>query len=256
MPEEINRILSDHVADLLFAPTVASCDNLHREGVPDSRVRLVGDVMYDATLQYGLVAEARSTVLEQLQLIGKDYILATLHRAENTENSVRLRIIIAALIRIAEELPVILPLHPRTRKYLEELGLLQQALQHLRLVDPVGYLDMLMLEKNARLITTDSGGVQKEAFFHRVQCLTLRDQTEWVELVDMGWNRLVSPTSVGAVVEGFASALQASPGLEDTPYGDGHAGERIAQLLLGANPKPIKIPTTHLTVQIPPSLNS
>lgn len=142
--------------------------------------------MYDAALFYGAKAEKESGILERLR---QGYILATVHRAENTDDPARLRAIFGGLLRVAADIPVVLPVHPRTRSALERENLLREVQRHLRLIDPVGYLDMVMLERHARLIATDSGGVQKEAFFYRVPCVTLRDETEWVELVDLGWNR-------------------------------------------------------------------
>ena len=178
MPEEINRVLTDHAADLLLAPTPAAVENLRREGLPEARVRWVGDVMYDAALHFGRLADHASTALESLGLEPCGYVLATVHRAENTDDPARLEAVFEGLFRVAAELPVVLPLHPRTRKALERLGWLERAREQLRLIEPVGYLDMVALEKNARLIATDSGGVQKEAYFFGVPCVTLRDETE------------------------------------------------------------------------------
>lgn len=191
MPEEINRVLTDHASDLLFAPTQTAVENLQREGIPDARIKLVGDVMYDAALYYGAKAERQSRILNALKLEPKGYILATIHRAENTDDPLRLRAIFDSLAEIAHEIKVVLPLHPRTRAALVQASLYDKAAQSICLIEPVGYLDMMMLEKNARLIATDSGGVQKEAFFYHVPCVTLREETEWVELVELGWNYLI-----------------------------------------------------------------
>ena len=234
MPEEINRVLTDHAADLLFAPTQTAVANLRQEGLPEERIALVGDVMYDAALYYAARAEQRSRILSALELAPREYILATVHRAENTDDPDRLRTIVMALARVAQEVPVVLPLHPRTRKALEAHGLWHAA-QGVRLIDPLGYLDMVMLEKHARLIVTDSGGVQKEAFFHRVPCVTLRTETEWVELVETGWNVLLPPFSVEVVWRGILSRLD-RPGQEVNLYGDGHAAEKILQYLWEARP--------------------
>ncbi|MDW8103177.1 MAG: UDP-N-acetylglucosamine 2-epimerase, partial [Anaerolineae bacterium] len=186
----------------------------------------VGDVMYDAVLQYLGLAEQKSRILERLGLVPKSYALATVHRAENTDNPNRLRAIFDGLEAVAQAgLPVVLPLHPRTRKQAESLGL---SLKGVRVLEPVSYLDMLLLEKNARLIITDSGGVQKEAFFFRVPCVTLREETEWVETVETGWNVLVGcdPKRIRS------AALLAQPGAESAcPYGDGRAGEKILEAL-------------------------
>jgi UDP-GlcNAc3NAcA epimerase len=234
MPEEINRVLTDHAADLLFAPTETAVKNLLREGVPEDRIHLVGDVMYDAALYYGARAERESRVLERLGLHPKGYVLATVHRAENTDDPERLGAILEALAEVHRELPVIFPVHPRTRKRAEAFGF-GRYLERVLAVEPVGYLDMVMLEKNARLIATDSGGVQKEAFFYRVPCVTLREETEWVELVELGWNRLVPPSSPHFVIESVLGSLHGS-GREADPYGGGRAAQRVAQILLEVGP--------------------
>ena len=231
MPEEINRVLTDHASDALFAPTQPAVENLRNEGVPDERVYLVGDVMYDASLHFAAKAERESRILDTLGLEPRGYVLATVHRAENTDHARALAAIFDGLERVAADVPVVLPLHPRTRAALEREGRLAQAQRSLRLTDPVGYLDMVLLEKNARLVATDSGGVQKEAFFFRVPCVTLRTETEWVELVELGWNRVVPPTSAGAVANAVRGALGRT-GAEGDPYGDGSAAARIAAVLL------------------------
>lgn len=247
MPEEVNRVLTDHVSDFLFCPTRNAVENLRREGftgilndgellpldcnpshLPCSRPLVIntGDVMYDALLLYAELAEKRVRILEELNFKPKAYALATIHRAENTDNPERLGAIFEGLERIAQEgLPVILPLHPRTRKRLREIGLHPKGL---KLLDPVSYLDMLILEKNARVVLTDSGGVQKEAFFFRVPCVTLREETEWVETVEAGWNTLVGCDAERIV----RVALEARKGAESVwPYGDGRAAERVVRLL-------------------------
>lgn len=228
MPEEINRVLTDHVSDLLFAPTEVAVRNLLREGIPSEKIHLVGDVMYDAALYYGEKAERESQVLRRLGLVPKGYVLATLHRAENTDDPERLRVVLQALAQVNKEVPVVLPVHPRTRKRAEAFGL-DHLLGEVLAIEPVGYLDMVMLEKNARVIATDSGGVQKEAFFHRVPCVTLREETEWVELVELGWNRLCPPRDPASIVDYL---LHDWTGGEATPYGTGHAGSAIAAHLL------------------------
>ena len=232
MPEEINRILADQVSDILFAPTRAAVRNLRREGISEDRIRLVGDVMYDAALYYGTRADARSRILERCRLDAKKYILATVHRAENTDDPFRLRAVLEGLARMAQEIPVVLPLHPRTRAAFEREQLYERARQSLMLLEPVGYLDMIMLEKNARLIATDSGGVQKEAYFYRVPCVTLRRETEWVELVETGWNYLVSPTDGRAVASAIRSRLDHNAS-ECSLYGTGQAAQAVVMELLG-----------------------
>ena len=232
MPEEINRVLIDHVSSLLFVPTATAVENLKREGVTEG-VHLVGDVMYDVALQAVESAQRHSRGLDELELQPKSYILATIHRAENTDDVARLGAVFDGLGQMAAEVPVVLPLHPRTRKALARGGLLESAKRRLRLLDPVGFLDMTMLLRGARLVVTDSGGVQKEAFFHRVPAITLRDETEWVELIELGWNRLAPPHSVAEVASAISSVLDAPmPAEPDRAlYGDGHAAEEIVRIL-------------------------
>lgn len=230
MPEEINRILTDHVSDLLFAPTIVAIENLRREGLGDRQMHLVGDVMYDAALYYGAKSDEVSKILVEQELAPKEYILATIHRAENVDDPDRLRAIFGALIEVAKELVVVLPLHPRTQAALKREQLYEKTCESLRLIAPVGYLDMVMLEKNARLIATDSGGVQKEAYFYRVPCVTLRAETEWVELIETGWNRVVNPSSADVITETIYSSLEVQ-GLECSLYGAGCAAQSIAREL-------------------------
>ncbi|MEB2352612.1 MAG: UDP-N-acetylglucosamine 2-epimerase (non-hydrolyzing) [Burkholderiaceae bacterium] len=226
MPEEINRVLTDHAAEILFAPTEAAMEHLRAEGIAGPSVKLVGDVMYDACLFYGAKADGVSEVLTRLGLQRGAYALATIHRAENTDDRNRLESILDGFA--ASGCTVVLPLHPRTRGRIGAFGL--RVPGNLRLIDPVGYLDMVMLEKHARLIATDSGGVQKEAFFHRVPCITLRDETEWVELVEAGWNRLVPPGDPGVIATAMSEA-SGRIGREISPYGSGNAAEEIAKHL-------------------------
>lgn len=227
MPEEINRVLTDHASEVLFAPTEAAVGNLVREGIERHKIHQVGDVMFDAALYYAARAAESSNILERLSLEAKSYVLATIHRAENTDSPERLRAIFAGLSEVAGVLPVVLPLHPRTRRYLAELAI---DASRLRLLDPVGYLDMVMLEKHARLIATDSGGVQKEAYFYRVPCVTLRTETEWVELVEQGWNRLVPPLSEASISQAILQNLDAQ-GAEIALYGEGKAAGQIVEAL-------------------------
>jgi UDP-GlcNAc3NAcA epimerase len=225
MPEEVNRVVADHVSDLLLCPTAAAIGNLDREGLAHRAV-LTGDVMYDAILQYRQLAESRmSTVTEKWR--AGEYALATVHRAENTDHPERLFAILQALDRIAAAIcPVVLPLHPRTRKFLNELHYQPKAIT---ITPPVSYLDMILLESRARMILTDSGGVQKEAYFVRVPCITLRDETEWVETLENHCNVLVGAHEE-RIVE--AAARTASAGPWTAVYGTGHAGEAITAALL------------------------
>jgi UDP-GlcNAc3NAcA epimerase len=235
MPEEVNRVLTDHLSRWLFAPTAVAVANLHREGVAHNAIFLVGDVMYDAALHYAGRAEA-ATILEQFGVRPHEYILATVHRAENTDTPARLESVFGGLREVARQFPVLLPLHPRTRSALQRQRLLESCGRGLRLIDPVGYLDMMRLERHARLIATDSGGVQKEAFFYRVPCVTLREETEWVELVELGWNRLVPPTDVAAVRDGVLGGLTQTDRLDPPAdlYGGGQAAGRIVDVLRAA----------------------
>jgi len=230
MPEEINRILTDRVSAWLFTPTDAATLNLRNEGVPAERIIQVGDVMYDVALQHGARVSESGGVLQRLRFRPRSYILTTIHRAENTDDPQRLTAIVDALCEAAQQTPVIWPLHPRTCNILTQLDLMDRANAALRLIDPVGYLDMVQLEKYALLIATDSGGVQKEAFFHRVPCVTLRDETEWIELIDAGWNRLADARSAGSLGAGIATALACEP-KDVQPYGSGAAAKKIVACL-------------------------
>jgi UDP-GlcNAc3NAcA epimerase len=231
MPEEINRVVVDHTADLLFAPTRAAVANLRTEGISPRRIVHVGDVMFDAALYYGKKAERASRVLAELGLTGRDFVLGTVHRAENTDDPRRLLAIFGALRHLSRRIAVVVPVHPRTRAALARLR--WRAGGSIRLIEPVGYLDMIMLEKHARLIATDSGGVQKEAYFHRVPCATLRTETEWVELVEAGWNRLVAPFAAADIYRRLLRMLTSfrRPRAPAGLYGAGDAARRIAQAL-------------------------
>lgn len=188
MPEEHNRVLTDHCADLLFCPTEAAVENLAREGITDG-VHLTGDTMYDAVLQFAEVARRRSTILRRLDLEPCGYLLATVHRPYNTDVTENLRGVLRAFLGLNEQ--VIFPAHPRTRRKIAEIdGFDDLGETNLTLIEPVGYFDMLVLEENAKMILTDSGGIQKEAYFFGVPCVTLRPETEWVETIDAGWNAL------------------------------------------------------------------
>nr|WP_242839751.1 UDP-N-acetylglucosamine 2-epimerase (non-hydrolyzing) [Syntrophorhabdus aromaticivorans] len=225
MPEEVNRILTDHVSSLLFCPTHAAVDNLSKEGIT-SGVHHVGDVMYDAALVFGEIAAHSSTILHDLDLTPGQYYLATVHRAENTDNPDRLRNIINAF-NVLED-TVILPLHPRTRKILQRVfPSFLSPHSSLRIVDPVSFLDMVELEKSARCILTDSGGVQKEAYFHGVPCVTLREETEWVETVEAGWNQVVGTDPEKIIV----AVRQARAGTPIDEYGQGNSASNVLQLI-------------------------
>lgn len=219
MPEEINRAVADRLSAWLFAPTKNAADNLAREGITDGVV-VTGDIMFDALLQHVAIAEQRSTALRDLGLTPGRYALATVHRAANTDDVRRLGEIFDALALLRE--PVIVPLHPRTKAAL--MGTDIEVEPPVRVVEPVGYLDMLMLQRHARVVLTDSGGVQKEAYLLGVPCVTLRDETEWVETLEGGWNVLAG-TDAERIV---AAAKRPRPAGEPAPvFGDGHAAERM-----------------------------
>jgi UDP-GlcNAc3NAcA epimerase len=229
MPEEVNRVLTDHISSLLFAPTTNAVSNLYAEGIRGDMVWQVGDVMFDAMLHYRARAEGCSEVLSRLGLDPRGYVLATVHRAENTDDPSRLTAILSGLGVLSEIAPVILPLHPRTMNLLSDDCRLRSPFGRVRVIEPVGYLDMLMLESNAGLVATDSGGLQKEAYFCGVPCITLRDETEWVELVECGANVLVGAHAERIASEGrarFGRSVQCEP-----LYGHGDAGFRVAEAL-------------------------
>lgn len=228
MPEEINRILTDRISRWLFTPTATAATNLKHEGFTENQIIPVGDVMFDVALHHGGRVSANGGLLYQLGLSPRKYLLATVHRAENTDNVQRFTAVVDALAAAAKILPVVWPLHPRSRAILRETGRLDALGGCLTLIEPVGYMDMVQLEKYAAVIATDSGGVQKEAFFYQVPCVTLRDETEWVELVKSGWNRLASPQHAEELPAAIVSAV-GSRGKEVQPYGDGHAALKIAK---------------------------
>jgi UDP-GlcNAc3NAcA epimerase len=232
MAEEINRVLTDQCSDVLFAPTARAAANLRREGIADERVHTVGDVMYDAALHHRERAHRQSLILQTLGVTRKSYVLATIHRAETTDCPARLEAILNALAIVAADIPVIMPLHPRTSRRLESGSLYKAACGKLQIIEPVGYLDMIVLEEAARLIATDSGGVQKEAFFFEVPCVTLRDETEWIELVELGWNTLAPPVDADLVTEALREGLSRGRGRPGRPYGDGAAADAIVRILM------------------------
>lgn len=226
MPEEVNRVMTDHVSDILFTPSERAVEHLKSEGITEN-VYNVGDVMYDALLWAHEEAKTRSTIFNDLDLEGEPYLLATVHRPRNTDDRERLESILATLA--ADPRRVVLPAHPRTLDRLERYDLLKLAEGELTLIEPVGYLDFITLQADAEIIVTDSGGIQKEAFFLDVPCVTFREETEWPETVEAGGNVLV-----GADVDAIRAALENPPqSLSDAqPYGDGTAAKKIAQVFL------------------------
>jgi UDP-N-acetylglucosamine 2-epimerase len=231
MPEEVNRVVADHVSELLLCPTQTAVGNLRREGVVDG-VRMVGDVMYDAFLQHLEVARRDSRVLEELGVERFGYQLLTVHRADNVDRPEQLR---AILLGVADSgRTVIFPVHPRTRAALS--GHEREIGPNVRLVEPVGYLEMLVLEENAEAIVTDSGGVQKEAYFAGRPCITVRATTEWTETVSAGWNVLAGtdPATIARAMREFRPEGERAP-----LFGDGHAAEAVVDALetgSGGNP--------------------
>jgi len=230
MPEEVNRVMADHVSTLLLCPTRTAVDHLSREGLTRG-VHLVGDVMYDIAMHARGTAAAQSTIMRDLGLTPRGFILATCHRAENTDDPQRLAGILAGLGTLAGALPVILPLHPRTAGIIAKRGLATPT--GVRAIPPLGFMDMVMLESQAGLIATDSGGVQKEAYFYQTPCITMRDETEWTETVDSGWNRLVGADPV-RIASGGRAAMAAQLPWDPTLYGDGHAAEKVVEHILAA----------------------
>lgn len=229
MPEEVNRVVADHVSSLLFAPTPRAIENLAREGITGDRVVPTGDVMFDAALHYSALATPSPAVRDWMAAAATGYLVATVHRAENTDDPARLTAILGALAAVSAHRPVFLPLHPRTRKCMGDWS--PPATLHV--VEPLGYLDTLCLLRGSSGVLTDSGGLQKEAFFFSKPCLVLREETEWVELVDGGYARLVGADRAvitSAAAEFLGRDIVGAPAL----YGDGQAGERIVEALLRA----------------------
>ena len=228
MPEEVNRILTDRISRWLFCPTAVAVSHLAHEGVPAERIHRVGDVMFDAALYYRDQAAASRASRELDSRYPEGFCLATVHRAENTDDPVRLGGIVNALEEVAATTPVVMPLHPRTRA---RLAAAQIGVRRIEVLEPVGYLDMLGLLGSCRCVFTDSGGLQKEAFFFHKPCITMRSETEWTELVELGVN-VVAGTDSHAIVAAWRALRGAQPDWDQKPYGDGAAGSRIAEVLL------------------------
>ena len=231
MPEEINRVLTDHVSDLLFVPTTSAVDNLKAEGITGDKVKLVGDVMNDAIKFYGAKCAEKESILRELDVVGQPFIFATIHRAENTNDPKRLLSIFNQLDLISRDIKVVLPLHPRTKGYLKQLNF-TSATDRLRIIEPVGYLETLLLQRRSALVVTDSGGVQKEAFINGKYCVTVRPETEWIELVHAGYNVLAEPVeTLTQHVEHFLK-LKFEIKNNFTPYGNGDACDKILNDIL------------------------
>lgn len=224
MPEEINRVLTDHLSTRLYSPSTTAISHLLHEGIPESSIVNSGDVMYDATLFSG----SRETPddIKGLGLVAGQYGVATIHRAESTDDPDILDNIFQGLNKSG--IPFIVPLHPRTQSILTKLGKSKLVSSLVRIISPLGYFSMAALVKNASVVATDSGGLQKEAFFFKIPCVTLRTETEWTELVELGWNVVVPPTSASEISREIESAI-GRKGLDSQPYGQGRASEVIVQ---------------------------
>lgn len=224
MPEEINRILTDRISNILLCPTQTAIDNLEKEGYAniDAQIDLAGDVMYDAALFYQKQSEEKSTILQSLNLSSK-FILCTIHRAENTDDLERLKSIVDALETLNNDSEIVLPIHPRTAGILKKIGIQT----NLKLIDPVGYFDMIQLLTHCSLVITDSGGLQKEAFYFGKYCVTMRDETEWVELVDTGFNAIAGANKQKIVDAAQIQMKKTFPTNPPQLYGDGRASFKI-----------------------------
>ena len=228
MPEEINRILTDRISNYLFCPTEVAVKNLQAEGFENFAINIInsGDVMYDVALYYSQFSGDRSTIISDLGLNEKPFLLTTLHRQENTDDLLRLNSIISALNLLSTDFRIVLPIHPRTRKILQN----ENIKLNFEPIDPVGYFDMIELLKHCKLVITDSGGLQKEAFFFGKHCLVARDETEWTELVDLNYNFMVG-AETEKMVNTVAKVENASAKFDIKPYGEGNAAEKIALIL-------------------------
>ncbi|WP_188455301.1 non-hydrolyzing UDP-N-acetylglucosamine 2-epimerase [Virgibacillus oceani] len=227
MPEEINRIMTDHLSNWLFCPSQAAVENLKTEGIAEN-VYLTGDIMYDSVLYFRSQAAQQSTILQKLSLSKKSYTLATIHRAENTDEPERLQSILTALRKVKSD--ILLPLHPRTKSKIDQFKLTDLlSSSNIKLVEPLNYLDMLAVTSQAKLILTDSGGLQKEAYMFHIPCITLRDETEWIETVKTGWNKVI-----GSNTQEILDAIKNVTKPKESPliFGDGNAGEKIVDTLV------------------------
>ncbi|MBC8182085.1 UDP-N-acetylglucosamine 2-epimerase (non-hydrolyzing) [candidate division KSB1 bacterium] len=227
MPEEINRIVADRLSNLLFCPTQTAVANLKNEGM-NKGVYNVGDVMFDAAMKFAPIAEQKSEILKRESLSPGDYLLLTLHRAENTNDIQNMKNIVSALVDSQKQ--IVFPVHPRTIKYLKQYQLHDQLENSklIKLLEPVSFIDMIVLEKNAQKILTDSGGVQKEAYFYEIPCITLRDETEWVETVEDGWNCIVG-ANYDKILEAIINFSPDSP--QKKHFGDGRASVELCELI-------------------------
>ena len=230
LQKQHNRVYTPNMANYEFKTTDEAIKNLKQEGIVEG-VFNTGDVMYDAAIFYGNHVDKKSKILKSLNINSGEYLLATCHRAENTDDSVRLESILEAFHEISDKIEVILPLHPRTKKLVQKYGLTHLT-KNLIIVEPLDYIDMIFLEKSAKMILTDSGGVQKESFFYNVPCITMRDETEWVETVKLGWNKVVGANKM-TIVDAYESFLSSVPKNKNKkPYGSGDSAEKIVNHIL------------------------
>jgi UDP-GlcNAc3NAcA epimerase len=230
--EEVNRVLTDHLASLNFVPTKAGKEFLLNEGFKSNVVFHYGDIMYDAALQFSAIADKKSKILKTLGLKHKEFLLATVHRAENTATIAHTRTILDAFVELSKSIKVVLPIHPRTKNLLVQHNLLDEYAKSIQIIEPLGYLDMLVMEKNAKLIVTDSGGVQKEAFFQGTPCIYLFTNTPWPELVTLGWNTVVPPKSTAFIVKNVKEVLAKKKGKSGAPYGKGNSAELMLEKMV------------------------
>jgi len=246
MPEEINRIVCDHCSTLLFSPTKAGFENLKREGFPvdndgpytidNPKVYHCGDIMYDNSLHFANIAEEKTDIIQRLALADKPFILATIHRDSNTDHPERLNAIFETLIHLSKETQVVLPLHPRTAKLMktnleEKLQKQISNCQNLQIIPPVSFLEMIALERHAQLVMTDSGGVQKEAYFFKKPCIILRPETEWVEIVETG-NAILADADEARIMEAWQHFKDNPPTIFPEIFGDGHAAKFMLEQML------------------------
>jgi len=224
MPEEINRVLCDHCSDILFCPTETAVENLRKEGITKN-VYNVGDIMYDACLHFLKIAEKKSKIIEELNLKANNYFLVTLHRPVNVDDENNLKIILDSFDKLDKK--VVFPLHPRTRKMINEFKI--DIGENIKIIEPVGYLDMLMLEKNAKSILTDSGGVQKEAYFFKKPCITLRESTEWVETIGNG--NILCKINKNEIIKKVNDMSTRKFSFDKNFYGDGNSAKRIKEVI-------------------------
>lgn len=227
MPEEVNRVLTDRVSDHLFCPTEQAVHNLQAEGFDSQKVHNVGDIMYDASLYYRSRLKPSPDFVKSIEKLDQPLTLITLHRQENTDSPERLQNICSALNTLSQEHSMIFPVHPRTRKKMKDLEL---SLPNIRCIEPVGFAEMLYLLNKSQMVMTDSGGVQKEAFFFQRPCITLRDETEWVETVNVGANRLVGADK-DKIIDSYLEMAQNNINFDQPLYGQGDCGQKILSIL-------------------------